>query len=244
MKLLVIMFLGFNVLGQENVIIPKKITETVKSSIGHWNKTDKILGKKYLRRNYLCIEEIIGRESTVFFENCYLEKLENNYENLNSAQLIQCDGENRYLGGNLELIQECNEATSEMGLPKSNEAFIVQPPTVIEKVREIPKDSIVYDFPDAEPMFPGGQEELQRYISNSINYPEEALKEGLEDRIYLSFIVEKNGSISNIKVERGIQNSLIEEAIRVTKLMPLWHPGKVKGESVRTRHSLPIFFKL
>lgn len=113
-----------------------------------------------------------------------------------------------------------------------------------QETREIHKDSVVFDFPDVEPSFPGGQKELEQYIFNSIDYPKDAVKLGLEDKIYISFIIEKNGTITQIRLERGEYQILINEAIRIVKSMPSWNPGKVNNEAVRTSFKLPIIFKL
>ena len=91
----------------------------------------------------------------------------------------------------------------------------------------------------------GGNEALYQYFRNNLRYPKQAKRIGLEGKVYLRFVVEKNGSISNIEVRRGIGGGCDEEAIRVMKKCPIrWNPGKQRGRPVRTFFTLPIFFKL
>lgn len=95
------------------------------------------------------------------------------------------------------------------------------------------------------PMFPGGEIALFKFIDNNITYPTEAKKAKISGFIYISFIIEKDGSLSNIKQADGsidIGYGCLEEAIRVVKSMPKWTPGKQNGEAVRVSYVLPISF--
>ncbi|PWL27292.1 MAG: hypothetical protein DCO96_11125 [Fluviicola sp. XM-24bin1] len=112
-------------------------------------------------------------------------------------------------------------------------------PTVIRT----PPPAII-DFPDVEAAFPGGQAELTRFIVNNIEYPEVSIDMEEQGRVYLSFVVEKDGSITGVKVERGVSKDLDREAKRIVRAMPKWEAGEVKGKKVRTRCSLPIVFTL
>ncbi|MDB3906005.1 TonB family protein [Crocinitomicaceae bacterium] len=102
----------------------------------------------------------------------------------------------------------------------------------------------IITFPDVEAVFPGGQTELSRYIVNNIEYPEVSIDMEEQGRVYLSFVVEKDGGISNVKVERGVSKDLDREAKRIVRAMPKWEAGEVGGKKVRTRCSLPIVFTL
>lgn len=101
-----------------------------------------------------------------------------------------------------------------------------------------------FTFADEMPTYPGGTDGLMRFISGNVVYPKAAKKAGTQGKVMLSFIVEKDGSLSNIKVEKGIGNGCDEEAVRVTKLMGKWNPGKQKGKPVRVKMVLPYQFKL
>ena len=104
--------------------------------------------------------------------------------------------------------------------------------------------SDVIEFPDIDAKFPGGSEKLQRWISKNVKYPSYAIEKGIHGRVYVSFIVEKNGKISNVTVERGVHSSLDAEAKRLVSTMPKWIPGKHNGKKARVICRLPINFTL
>ncbi len=105
-------------------------------------------------------------------------------------------------------------------------------------------DSDIVDFPDKDAQFRGKTKGLQRYISSTVKYPEEAIEKNLSGKVYLSFIVEIDGSVSNITVEKGVHPLLDSEAVRVIRQMPKWKPGKLGSTKVRTRCRIPIVFTL
>ena len=92
--------------------------------------------------------------------------------------------------------------------------------------------------------FPGGDAALYKWLSTQINYPADAAEAGITGRVIVSFVIEKDGSISNARVVRSIHPSLDAEAIRIVKTMPKWIPGKNNGQPVRVEYILPISFKL
>ena len=94
------------------------------------------------------------------------------------------------------------------------------------------------------PKFPGGEKALMDYVSNNVKYPEEAKNKNIAGRVFVSFVVEKDGSIGEVKVLRGIGGGCDEEAVRVIKGMPKWKPGIQKGKPVRVSYQIPIYFKL
>lgn len=94
------------------------------------------------------------------------------------------------------------------------------------------------------PEFPGGDEALRKYIANAVTYPDGAKKEGIQGKVYVSFVVEKDGSVGDAKIERGVDPSLDKEALRVVKALPIWKPGKQRGEAVRVQYTVPINFAL
>ncbi|MGM0479571.1 MAG: energy transducer TonB [Bacteroidota bacterium] len=102
----------------------------------------------------------------------------------------------------------------------------------------------VYEFPDEHSQFPGGPDKLNRYISSHVNYPEDAQQKGVQGKVYVAFIVEKNGSISNVEIVRGVSASINEEAMRVIRSMPDWKPALKDGLIVRSRARVPINFVL
>ena len=101
-----------------------------------------------------------------------------------------------------------------------------------------------FDVVEQMPEFPGGTPELMKYLSTNVKYPAEATKNGAQGRVLVQFIVEKDGSISEIEVVNKVNEHLDAEAVRVVNAMPKWKPGKQKGETVRVKYTLPISFRL
>ena len=102
----------------------------------------------------------------------------------------------------------------------------------------------VYQIVEEMPEFPGGMQKLMEFLSNNIQYPQVAREEGIQGRVFVGFIVEPDGSISNVKVQRGIGSGCDEEAVRVIKSMPKWEPGKQRGQAVHVSYQIPINFRL
>jgi len=94
------------------------------------------------------------------------------------------------------------------------------------------------------PKFPGGYDALKNFMAENIKYPETARNSSISGVVYVSFVVEKNGSIGDVMVLKSIGGGCDEEAVRVIKLMPNWIPGKQKGQNVRTKFTIPINFNL
>lgn len=104
----------------------------------------------------------------------------------------------------------------------------------------------IFTIVEQMPEFPGGQSALMKYLSSNINYPEPCRKMGVEGKVYLKFIVDKLGNITNVQVLRGIPDGqlLEKEAIRVVQSMPKWSPGKQLGKAVDVYFTIPIAFRL
>lgn len=106
------------------------------------------------------------------------------------------------------------------------------------------KNDMVFDVVEVMPQFPGGQIAMLKYIMENMKYPEQAMKEGIQGRVAVRFIVEKDGSISDVKPILSVHPLLNKEAVRVVESMPKWSPGKQNGKPVRVRFNLPVMFKL
>lgn len=103
-------------------------------------------------------------------------------------------------------------------------------------------DEIIPFMPSEDmPAFPGN---VQKWIAQRIRYPQLAAEAGIQGKVYIQFVVEKNGSVSNIKVVRGVDELLDKEAVRVISEMPKWTPGKQRGKAVRVSYTMPITFRL
>lgn len=103
---------------------------------------------------------------------------------------------------------------------------------------------VVFDKVDEMPHFPDGMAGLMQYLSTNVRYPKDAKESGTQGSVIVSFIVEKDGSISNAKVTKPTYSSLDEEALRVVSAMPKWVPGKQNGEAVRVKYAVPVSFRL
>ena len=106
------------------------------------------------------------------------------------------------------------------------------------------KNNMVFDIVEVMPQYPGGQIAMLKYFMENIKYPEQAMKKGIQGRVAVSFIVEKDGSISDVKPVLSVHPLLNKEAVRVVKSMPKWSPGKQNGKPVRVRFNVPVMFKL
>ena len=102
----------------------------------------------------------------------------------------------------------------------------------------------VYEVCEQMPTFPGGDAAMMKYLSENVKYPALAIKAQEQGRVVVSFTVEKDGAISDVKVARSVTPSLDAEAVRVVKAMPKWTPGKQGGQLVRVRYNVPVSFKL
>jgi len=94
------------------------------------------------------------------------------------------------------------------------------------------------------PQYPGGMSQFVKWLTETLVYPEQAMKRKIQGKVVISFIVEKDGTLSNLKVARGAHKLLDAEAMRVAKLMPKWEAGKNKGKPCKTLVNLPIVFQL
>jgi len=102
----------------------------------------------------------------------------------------------------------------------------------------------VRDVTDKMPSFPGGMGALMQYLKGNVDYPTEALKENIGGRVVVAFIIEKDGSLSDVRIAKSVHPLLDAEAIRVVSSMPKWNPGLENGNPVRVKYTIPITFRL
>lgn len=114
----------------------------------------------------------------------------------------------------------------------------------IEHVLGIPEDTTIYNVVEVMPSYPGDMTECYMFIARQMHYPEEAEEKGIEGRVLIRFVVEKDGRLTNFEVIESPDPLLSNEALRVLKQMPKWIPAKNKGKDVRCRYSMPILFRL
>lgn len=133
--------------------------------------------------------------------------------------------------GNDEAGGEVLKATQEIAQP--------EPPKHEEAV-----ENKVFDVVEQPPTFPGGMSALMQYLASHIKYPAVAEENGIQGKVTVQFVVERDGSVSDVKVMRGVDPSLDKEAARVVSSMPKWIPGKQNGTTVRVKYFVPVVFRL
>ena len=106
------------------------------------------------------------------------------------------------------------------------------------------EDPMPFTIVEDPPIFPGGTEALLKFLGDHIKYPLIAKTAGISGTVIISFVVEKDGSVSNVKVVRGIGGGCNEEAVHVVSMMPKWTPGKQRGKAIRTQFQVPLVFSL
>ena len=102
----------------------------------------------------------------------------------------------------------------------------------------------VFDTVEQMPEYPGGMQAMIEFLQTNMKYPEDAAKQKVEGRVMVQFVVETDGSVSDVHVAKQVFPSLDAEAIRVVQAMPKWMPGKDKGKVVRVKYNLPIVFRM
>ncbi len=132
-------------------------------------------------------------------------------------------------------------ALTVVGNDESGEVLKAKQVVVTEQPKEETK---VFDVVEQMPSFPGGPQALFEYLSSHIKYPVVAEENGVQGRVIVTFVVERDGSITDVKVAKSVDPSLDKEAQRVVKSMPHWIPGKQNGTAVRVKYTVPVTFRL
>ena len=106
------------------------------------------------------------------------------------------------------------------------------------------KNNVYFEEVDEMPEYPGGKEGLFKFISENVQYPEKAKKEAITGKVFVSFVIDKDGSVTDVKIARSVNPELDDEAVRVVKKLKKWTPGKKDGEVVKVGFTMPIKFAL
>lgn len=125
-----------------------------------------------------------------------------------------------------------------------DKTLITVAPVISTKVEEEEEEQQVFFIVEDMPEFPGGEMALRTYIANAIKYPVIAQENGIQGKVYVTFVVGKDGSVSNASIARGVDPSLDKEALRVVNTLPKWKPGKQRGKPVNVSYTVPINFVL
>ena len=110
--------------------------------------------------------------------------------------------------------------------------------------KETPQEKVIFQVVEQMPEFPGGMQKAMEFLGKNIKYPVAAQEAKIEGRVIVQFVVERDGSVSDVKVMRGVNPELDAEAIRVVSMMPKWIPGKQRGKAVAVKYTMPIMFRL
>ena len=122
------------------------------------------------------------------------------------------------------------------------------PPNIPLGTKNVPVDEevdqAIFEVVEEQPEFPGGMEALLKYLAKNINYPESAVDNGIQGKVMVRFVVERDGSVSAVETYKSVDPALDKEAERVVKTLPKWKPGRQQGKAVRTRYIVPVVFRL
>ena len=145
---------------------------------------------------------------------------------------------------NLDEMVVVGYASNGVGAPSSDSDKKVVAVVDIPKVKETPQEKVIFQVVEEMPEFPGGMAEAMKFLAKNIKYPVAAQEAKIEGRVIVQFVIERDGSVSDAKVMRGVSPELDAEAIRVVSMMPKWIPGKQRGKAVAVKYTMPIMFRL
>ncbi len=127
---------------------------------------------------------------------------------------------------------------------EADDKTVIDVAPVIQQEKEKEEENQVFFIVEDMPEFPGGELALRKFIANAIKYPVIAQENGIQGKVYVNFVVDKDGSVTNAKIARGVDPSLDKEALRVVNSLPKWKPGMQRGKPVRVSYTVPISFVL
>lgn len=195
---------------------------------------NKIKSKPIIRRIFAMIPLIVGMAIAISFVPIIGS----------SSAVAQTD---QLLGEQININTEISQNMGETGYTIILPADTIKPKQVQKKPKTQKEEvdgETVFTVVENPPQFTGGEEARMNYMIKSIKYPEEARKKGIQGTVYVTFVIEKDGSVSGVKVLRGIGGGCDEEAVRVISGMPNWTPGTQRGKPVRVQFNMPLKFTL
>jgi protein TonB len=145
----------------------------------------------------------------------------------------------------LEIVENNQELQNEVKIESTEADASTQIHAPVEVQQEEETEEIINFYViEEKPEFPGGEAAMFQWISKNIKYPEIAKENGIQGKVFVQFVIGKDGKVSDVQVVRGVDPSLDKEAVRVIQSMPAWKPGKQRGKPVKVSFQLPINFKL
>ena len=229
----VLLYLGLQL--QRMAEANKKVENTQAVALAKLNtekkKEAKVEKKEIIRQEPEKVVEQV--KSSVKFTAPVIKKDEEVKEE-DMIKLDEVEKSNKAVGafnvqGNDEVGGEVLKAKEEIKAP--------EPPKHVEEEK-------VFDVVEQMPSFPGGNSALMKFLNENIHYPVVAQENGVQGRVVISFVVERDGHITDVQVARSVDPSLDKEAQRVVKSMPKWIPGKQNGSAVRVKYNVPVSFRL
>ena len=146
----------------------------------------------------------------------------------------------------IEIVDDKVEVIDDFMSTEADENTTVEIQEVVEVAQEeeVVEEPLVFFIVEDMPEFPGGELALRKYIAENVRYPEMAKENDIQGTVYVRFVVDTDGSVSNVEVLRGVDPLLDKEAKRVVETLPKWKPGRQRGKAVKVSHSVPIKFAL
>lgn len=146
----------------------------------------------------------------------------------------------------LNIVEDDTEIDDELEIEdtEADDKTAIDVAPVIQREEETAEEGQVFFIVEDMPEFPGGEMALRKFIANAIKYPVIAQENGIQGKVYVNFVVDTDGSITNAKIARGVDQSLDKEALRVVNSLPKWKPGKQRGKAVKVSYTVPISFVL
>lgn len=145
----------------------------------------------------------------------------------------------------IEIVEDDMEIDEEIEIDvEADQETEVQEYIPVEEDDDEQEEAQIFTVVESMPSFPGGDAARIRYLNENIKYPQMARESGIQGRVFVTFVVERNGAVSDVRVLRGIGGGCDEEAIRVVNSMPKWKPGMQRGKPVRVSYNLPVKFTL
>lgn len=229
--------------GSKMGIQPTRVMQKLinRPSLSDNNNTDL---ENYLMKNMKLPDSIIQKGEDYFAKVSYIVKKDGT---LSNVEIIQTEGETVLRD---ELMRIFNTMPKWHPLKLSNDGTVHSYDMFNYRLSSsngeaiLSSDAPIYTFVDQMPTYRGGVSALNEYLSKNLKYPVVAEEHKIQGRVFVNFVVEPNGSITNVGVARSVDPSLDKESVRVIKNMPRWEPGKNKGKKVRVKLTLPITFRL
>ena len=146
----------------------------------------------------------------------------------------------------LTIVDDDTEIEEELDIEdtEADDNTVIDVAPVIQQEAEEEEESEVFFIVENMPEFPGGELALRKFIANAIKYPVIAQENGIQGKVYVNFVVDKDGSVTQARIARGVDSSLDKEALRVVNSLPKWKPGMQRGKPVRVSYTVPISFVL